>query len=128
MNLVLLEEPDAPLLIDTGRKVGGNLNALLPQIVLRVGDDLIRMGRIDKIVVRLQVKPQTLEIVFLNIGDNVFKGRRALVEQRALRRELGKGEESVGCSYPDDAFRVFIDAVNIVATRADMLIVVLLLC
>lgn len=88
---------------------------------------MVSLGCIDKVGVRLQMQPQAMEIVFLNVGDNVFEGRGALIEQRTFRRQLGVGEESVGCSYPYNALRVFVYRIDIIAASADMLVVALLL-
>ena len=128
IDFVLLENPYTSCLIDTGRKVLGYLNALLPQVVLRIGNHLIRVGRIDEVGTQLQPQPQPMEIVFLNVGDNVFEGRGTFIEQRALGRKLGVCEETVGCSYPYNALRVFVYRMDIIASSADMLIVMLLLC
>jgi hypothetical protein len=73
------------------------------------------------------MQPQPMEIVFLNVGDNVFEGRGTLIEQRTFRRQLGVGEESVGCSYPYNALRILIYRIDIIAASADMLVVALLL-
>ena len=70
---------------------------------------MVCLGCIDKVGIRLQMQPQAMEIVFLNVGDNVFEGRGALIEQRTFRRQLGIGEKSVGCSYPYDAFRILVN-------------------
>jgi hypothetical protein len=89
---------------------------------------MVGLGCIYKVGVRLQVQPQAVQIVFLDSGDDVFEGRGTLIEQRTFRRQLGVGEESVGCSYPYNALRILIYRIDIIAASADMLVVALLLC